>query len=147
MPTLTRWFLKSALLYLVAALLVGLVLAARTVIALPPIAGGFGPVYFHLFMVGWVTQLIFGVVYWLFPKYSHEQPRGREEMGWVTYGLLNAGLLLRVVGEPLNAIQPGQLWGWLLALSALLQWTAGLVFVANTWPRVHGGPRRRQKEA
>lgn len=147
MPTLTRWFLKSALVYLVAALLVGLLLAARAVITLPAIFSGFGPVYFHLFMVGWVTQLIFGVVYWLFPKHSHEQPRGREELGWLTYGLLNTGLLLRVIGEPLNAIQPDQIWGWLLAMSALIQWLAGLVFVVNTWPRVHGGPRRRKKGA
>jgi hypothetical protein len=146
MPILTRWFLKTSLVHLVAALVVGVLLAAGSIGALPAVPAGIGPLYFHLFMVGWVAQLIFGVVYWLFPKYSKEEPRGRVWLGWATYGLLNVGLLLRVVGEPANAARPGEVWGWLLAVSAGLQWLAGLAFVINTWPRVHGGPRRRKKE-
>ena len=142
MPTLTRWYIKSSLAYLVAALLVGAVLASRAFWPLPAFIRGMGPVYFHLFMVGWVTQLIFGVVYWLFPKYSKAQPRGNERLGWTIYGLLNAGLLLRVISEPLNSMQPATIWGWLLVLSAVLQWLADIGFVANTWPRVHGGRRR-----
>jgi hypothetical protein len=58
MPPLTRWFIKAGLVYFVAALLVGMVLAAQAVWNLPRIATTLGPVYFHLFMVGWVTQLI-----------------------------------------------------------------------------------------
>lgn len=147
MPTLTRWYLKTALLYLLAAFVLGLLLAARSLVDLPPILAGFSPVYFHLFMVGWVTELIFGIVFWLFPKFSREQPRGREWLGWSTYALLNAGLLLRAVAEPQNSRAPGEVWGWLLVVSAVFQWTAALLFVVNTWPRVHGGPRRREREA
>ncbi len=136
MPPLARWFVRTALAYLVAALLVGLSLMLRLVIDLPPAVGALQPVYFHLLMVGWVTQLIFGVVFWMFPKFSNERPRGSERLGWATYGLLNAGLLLRVVGEPLVAIQPAGGAGWLLAASAVLQLLAGWAFVANTWTRV-----------
>ena len=143
MPRLTRWFLKTALFNLILALLLGLLLSARTIWTLPAVVGGMGPVYFHLFMVGWVIELIFGVVYWLFPRFSKERPRGYERLGYATYALLNTGLALRVIGEPMNAIQPRAVWGWLLAFSALLQWLAGLGFVINTWPRIHGGPRRR----
>jgi cbb3-type cytochrome oxidase subunit 1 len=147
MPPLTRWFLKTALIYLVVALLAGAVVAARNVWLLPPLVAAFTPVYFHLFMVGWVTQLIFGVVFWMFPKYSKEQPRGSERLGWATYLLLNTGLLLRAAGEPLNALQPGAFWGWLLVISATLQWLAGLCFVANTWGRVQGTAKRRAVRA
>jgi hypothetical protein len=98
-------------------------------------------------MVGWVTELIFGVVFWLFPRYNKEMHRGRPWLGWGVYVSLNLGLLLRVIAEPLNAYQPGEIWGWLLPLSALLQWLAALGFVANTWPRIHGGPRRRTRKA
>ena len=35
MPPLTRWFIKSALVYLVVSLLTGVALAAQSVIALP----------------------------------------------------------------------------------------------------------------
>ena len=136
MPPLTRWFIKTALLYFVAALIIGAVLAARSVFRLSPAIASLGPVYIHLFMVGWITQLIFGVAYWMFPVYTKERPRGSEKLALATYGLLNVGLLLRAMAEPLHALRPGAGWGWLLVLAAALQWLAGLGFVVNIWGRV-----------
>jgi cbb3-type cytochrome oxidase subunit 1 len=136
MPPLTRWFIKASLAYFVAALLVGMALAARAIWSLPAIVAALGPVYFHLFMVGWVTQLIFGVVYWMFPKYSKEKPHGSEALWLATLWSLNLGLLLRVIGEPLHTLRPEAFWGWLLPISAFLQWLAGLGFALNTWGRV-----------
>jgi heme/copper-type cytochrome/quinol oxidase subunit 1 len=101
-----------------------------------PFVGALSPVYFHLFMVGWVTQLIAGVAYWMFPKFTKQQPRGYDSLAWATYWLLNAGLLLRVLSEPMQAIDPQPWWGWTLVLAAVLQWLGGMAFVANTWPRV-----------
>lgn len=136
MPTLTRWFIKSGLVYFVAALLLGVLLTAAAVLPLPASVSAWGPVYFHLFMVGWVAQLIFGVVYWMFPRYSKEKPRGSEGLALATYVALNAGLILRAIAEPLQALQPVRWWGWLVAASAVLQWLAGVTFVLNTWARV-----------
>lgn len=136
MPTLARWYIKTALVYLVAALLLGVVSMSRGLLDLPPFIAAMGPVYTHLLVVGWLTQLIFGVVYWMFPKYSRDNPRRSERLAWFIYGLLNAGLVLRAVGEPLATTQPSPVAGWMLALSALLQMAAGWFFVANTWGRV-----------
>lgn len=94
------------------------------------------PVYLHLFMWGWVTQLIFGVVYWMFPKYSIDKPHGHEGLWQATFWFFNVGLILRVIGEPLHLLRPEALWAWLTALSAVLQWGAGMAFVVNTWGRV-----------
>ncbi len=139
MPPLTRWFLRSSLIFFVLALILGLVTTLLREGGDPQVgavAQAFSPVYFHLFLVGWVTQLIFGVVFWMFPKYSMERPRGFESLGWASFILLNAGLILRAVFEPLQSLQPAAGLGWLLALSAVLQWLGGLAFVANTWGRV-----------
>jgi hypothetical protein len=136
MPPLTRWYIKASLVYLMAALLAGALVAGRGPLGLPASLAALAPVYVHLFMVGWATQLIFGVAYWMFPKYSRESPRGHESLAWATFALLNEGLILRAVGEPLNALQPEQIWGWLLVVSAVSQWLAGLGFVVNLWPRV-----------
>jgi hypothetical protein len=65
-----------------------------------------------------------------------EKPRGNESLAWAIFWLLNAGLILRAVGEPLNTLRPDSGWGWILAISALLQWVAGSGFVINTWQRV-----------
>ena len=122
MPPLTRWYIKLSLVYLVAALAASVWQAAGGPLWLTPI-------YIHLFVVGWITGMIFGVAYWMFPKYSKEQPRGMNGLAVATFTLLHAGLLLRIVAEPLEA-------GGLLILSAVSQWLAGVGFIANTWPRV-----------
>ena len=136
MPRLTRYFIKTALIYLAAAMLLGLLLALRTTIDFPPELLALSPVYFHLFMVGWAAQLIFGMLFWMLPKYSREKPRGHEPLGWAAYILINIGLSLRVIGEPLNATQSELGVGWLLVVSALLQLSGGWAFIAAVWPRV-----------
>lgn len=140
MPQITRLFIKTALAYFVAALLLGIGLAARPWLGDSALLGGLWPVYWHLFMVGWVTQLIVGIAYWMFPKFSRALPRGNDRLAWTTWALLNAGLLLRVAGEPMlsadltpRLLQAARV---LVAASALLQWAGGMAFVANTWPRV-----------
>ena len=136
MPALTRWFIKTALVYFVAALVLGVALAALAAFAVTPTMALLGPAYFHLFMVGWITQLIVGMVYWMFPRYSKEKPRGSETLAVATYVLLNVGLVLRVISEPVHALRPDLGWGWLVVLSAVLQWLAGMAFIFNTWARI-----------
>jgi len=136
MPRLTRYFIKTALLHLVAALIVGVLLLARSAFDLPVEIGTLSPVFFHLLMVGWATQLIFGMLFWMLPKYSKEKPRGQEWLAWAAYILVNIGLIMRAIGEPLVALRPEWGLGWMLALSALLQLLAGWAFITNAWPRV-----------
>jgi hypothetical protein len=64
------------------------------------------PVYFHLHMVGWVTQTIFGVASWMFPRFSPDKPRGSEHLAFVTYASLNAGLISRAIAEPMLVFAP-----------------------------------------
>lgn len=135
MPPLTRWFVKTSFIYLALALIAGLLVEVLSAFKFATL-GGLFPVYIHLFVLGWITQLIFGVVFWMFPKYSAEKPRQSESLGWWTYALLNAGLLLRVITEPVHSTQPNTLSGWLLVISASIQFLAGLAFVVNSWGRV-----------
>ena len=138
MPTLTRWFTRAAFLYLGVSLALGVLAAAQPFFNLPVAIGRLSPVFIHLFMVGWLTQLIFGVMHWMFPKASKEQPRGSENIVWFVFITLNLGLLLRAVAEPLAAAQDNLIWDRALAISASLQWAAALAFVVNTWPRARG---------
>ena len=140
-----RIVIRTALVYLFLAFLVGALVLVNQGLDLNPRIGALQPVFYHLLMVGWATQLICGVALWMFPSFSREQPHGDQRLGWITYGGLNAGLLLRVVAEPLLAWTGAAVWGWALAVSALLQVVAIWAFIAAIWPRVKVRPTYRGK--
>jgi len=129
MPLLTRVFIKTGMLCLALTLTLGVLLALG-------ITNGLFPAYIHLLVFGWLTQLIFGVIYWMFPKYSTEKPRGSEALGWWTYALLNIGLFMRAVAEPIQATRPNSFSAWALVVSAVLQFLSGALFTVNSWQRV-----------
>ena len=97
------------------------------------------PSHGHMLFVGWFLQFALGIAYWLLPrKRSSDQPLGyNERISWLGVGALNAGLVLRMLGEPLERMGRGNLVT-LLALfaSAILQLAAVMVFVLQIWPRM-----------
>lgn len=137
MPPLSRWFIRTSFIYLIATFLTGLLAVIAPSWAALPASGRLIPIYYHLFMLGWVSQLIFGVGNWMFPIYSRAAPRRSERLGWAIYILLNSGLALLLPGELLRGtVEPAG--SWLAALAALLLWLAALAFVVNTWGRIKG---------
>jgi hypothetical protein len=128
---------RAALAYLVGGMAMGswmLLLEARR---------GYGPgapwptLHAHVLLVGFLLLLVFGVAFWMFPKVSGQRP-GRES-GWVAFGLLNAGLLLRVLAQPF-AVEPdaAPAWDVLLGIAAVLPALAAVAFAIAILPRVRG---------
>lgn len=72
MPRLSRWFIKTGLIYFIIGLAMGCVLLAQPVFRWSSGWQVLRPVYLHFLFIGWVTQIIMGVGYWMFPKYSKE---------------------------------------------------------------------------
>jgi hypothetical protein len=136
MPTLSRYFIKAGMIYFVVGLLMAAVILAQPVFDLPASLNLMRPTYLHLLTVGWITQLIVGVAYWMFPKYSKDAPRRNERIGWAVFVLLNVGIILRSIGEPLMAMYPSSGMGWLLVLAGVAQLLGGWGFILNTWSRV-----------
>ena len=138
MSTLVRWYIKSALVALTLAMLAGALVLLNHSLGIDSRLAVLQLVFYHLLMVGWATQLIAGVALWMFPPFSREQPRGDERLGWLAFGALNGGLLLRVMGEPLHTWTGGPLTAGMLVVSALLQAFAIWAIVLLLWPRVRG---------
>ncbi|MGC9041012.1 MAG: hypothetical protein C0183_22370 [Roseiflexus castenholzii] len=135
-----RVYVKTAFVQLLISVLVGALLLINAGLPLHPRIGLLLPVYYHLLMVGWATQLIGGVALWMFPVLSRDRPRGDERLGWIAYGALNGGLVLRAVAEPMHAIEPHIWSAWMLSVSALLQVCAVWFLVIALWPRVRRRP-------
>ena len=136
MPRLTRWHLKSAMVFLVAALFLGVLQAAVRPLGLPVWLLATTPLFVHMLVVGWLTQMIFGVAYWMFPVYTRARPFRSPELGWAVFALLQVGLVLRVAAELAAPALPGRVPAAVFILSAACQLLAGLGFVLNSWGRV-----------
>jgi len=134
MPLLSRTMIKLGMIHLVLAMSIGVLMVAQPILGLPLWLGTLRPVYLHMITIGWLTQLIFGVAYWMFPKHSREKPRGNERLGWAGMVLLNIGAIFRAIGEPLAVFHPNT--GWILVISAVCLLLSGWGFILNTWTRV-----------
>lgn len=134
MPPLSRWFMKASFIPLALALLCELLPVRSRGLwpAIPDAALHLGAV--HLLTVGWLLQLITGVAFWMFPRHPTAPPRGDPRPGWLGFGLLNVGLLTRLVGEPWRLVFGGPTWP--LAVSAVLQFAAVLLLIHLLWPRI-----------
>lgn len=110
---------------------------------------GLMPLFWHMLMVGWITQIIFGVSIWMFPGRTRAEGFMPQRWGWLTYIFLNTGLLLRIIAEPMPAWSDAEIWKVLAVLSALLQLTGGAAYVIEMWPRIQSKKQRlsRRKQS
>lgn len=105
-----------------------------------------GPTHGHMLFVGWFVQFAIGVAYWLFPRRrSPTQPLGyHETIAFAAIGVLNLGLILRVVAEP--AQRSGHDGDWIVIVlggSAVCQVAAFVILVRQMWKRVIPRPARK----
>lgn len=136
MPTLSRWYIKIGMFYFAIGLMMAGLLFVQPVLGWSSKLQVLRPVYLHFLFIGWVSQLIMGVGYWMFPKYSKDKPRGNERLGWAVLVLLNLGLVLRAIGEPVMVLAPHAGVGWMLAIASLCFLLTGWGFIFNTWGRI-----------
>jgi cbb3-type cytochrome oxidase subunit 1 len=129
MPRLSVWMIRAALLALALGTALGAVLLAA-----PGLGGGgllrWRLLHAELVVVGWTVQLALGVAYWILPRFRQGRERGREELGWAAFVLVNLGVLVAGIGGSV-----GDGGGWTLAGRGA-EVLAALAFAAQAWPRV-----------
>ena len=113
MPATSRTFVKASILYLCLGAVLGALIYINRFIPLGPWVGYVRVTHIQVLIVGWLTQLILGVAWWLFPPLKiglrtdaplpvrrGQTQRGSEPLFWATFACLNAGILLRALFEP-----------------------------------------------
>jgi cbb3-type cytochrome oxidase subunit 1 len=129
-PRLSVWLVRSALCYLAIGVFAGAVLLINRGVFLGAWVGRLLPVHIELLLMGWTVQLALGVAFWILPRFRTGSERGREEFAWVSYVLLNAGVL---------AVAGGQAIGLPPAVSLLghtAEALAAAAFSLHAWPRL-----------
>ncbi len=133
MPTLSRWCVRCALVYLVVGMGLGswmLIEQARGV----PVGSSLPVLHVHILLVGFLLLLVIGVAHWMFPRVQGTRP-GRTG-GWIAFGLVNLGLLMRVIAEPEVDAGGGSVWRWALGAAAVLPTLGIAVFAVTLAPRI-----------
>jgi hypothetical protein len=132
MPRVGVVMVRTALVQLAAGTVLGaLVLAGKGAPELAR-AAALRPLHVEMALPGWLLQLVFGVAAWILPR----RPAGARGPGegalWLSWALLNAGVLAAGLGGMGGA--PGAL----APLGRLLELAAAALFAAHAWPRVRG---------
>ncbi|MGB7213083.1 MAG: hypothetical protein WBC97_10720 [Gemmatimonadales bacterium] len=123
MPVLSTWFVRTALLELLAGFLLGALMLATRGHTLALWAAPLLPLHIELLVLGWLANLALGVAYWILPKHASGPERGRRWPVIAAWCSLNAGVLLAGLH-----VAPG--------LGRAAELGAVMLFAAHALPRV-----------
>lgn len=140
MPLVSRTFIKAGMIYFVLSLITGLLLEIDAILL-----SALRPLFWHMLMVGWITQIIMGVSIWMFPGRNREEGFVPQKWNWLTFIFLNMGLVLRLIAEPAVGYSEAPVWPVLLVGSALLQVAGGVTYLIEMWPRIMSKKQQRKK--
>lgn len=156
MPTTSRLFVKASLIYFGVGAVIGALLLVNRWVPLGSPILALRASHVQVLIVGWLTQLILGVAWWLFPPMAlrrrpnrprpirrGQAQRGSEPLFWGTFACLNAGILLQAVFAPLYTWTDVSAFNFLAGISGLFLLLAACTFVANMWGRVRELGQRR----
>lgn len=140
MPTTSRWFIKAGVIYFV----LGITLVFLDEIPLMSSKLSLLPIYLHMLVMGWITQLIIGVSVWMFPRKHRDKKRRESILVWATFWTLNIGLILRFLSEPfIPLLKDSKVIQISIVASALLQWIAVILYTIEIWPRLQNRKKQR----
>lgn len=144
MPRITRWFIKSGIIYLFA----GITLAFFSELSFVQSGTLLLPVYWHMIVIGWITQIIMGVSLWMFPRKRRDRKKTETFSAVASFWSLNAGLILRFFSEPfLPFFTEHPMMILIISVSILLQVCGILFYVAEIWPRVQPKKKRKRRSS
>lgn len=124
MPTISRWFVRAALLQLGAGFSIGAALLWSKGLPLGLPVARVLPLHQEILLVGWTVQLVMGVALWIFPRFGVTSARARwEGTAWLVFGCINTGPWLA-------AFAPTLVFG------RVLEAIAATLFALVIWPRV-----------
>jgi hypothetical protein len=124
------WLIRTALGYLALGTLAGAFLLANRGVSLGTWVVRLLPIHVEFLLMGWTIQLALGVAFWILPRFRTGAERGREELVWISYVLLNAGVLVTALGQAL------QLPSSVPFLGRGAEMLGAAAFSIHAWPRV-----------
>lgn len=125
MDWFVRAFMRASLVWLALGVTLGVAMAAH------PAWRVFRTAHLHMNLTGFVTMMIFGVAYYIIPRFFG-QPLHDRRLAFGQWWLSNLGLGGMVAGFMMQAYGiPG--WTAVLVTGGVLQAAGAYAFVYNIW--------------
>jgi hypothetical protein len=142
-PFESRLFVKTSLVGLALTFLVGAVTLVFEALG-RPLPAIVGVEHAHLGFVGWLVNLVIGIALWFLPlnreAFPETQGRYPRRLPETIFALLNGGLAIRLIAEPLVLRGDSPPAVLLIVISALAQFAAIVSFGYIAWQRVRRPP-------
>lgn len=130
-----RWasyFTQAATFYFVIGCTLG------GYMAISPSGWSYLRIHFHINLLGWVTMMIYGVAYHIFPRFSGQEVRMASYVR-TNFVVANLGLVLMAIAMIYDEESSGtHLSAYTTAFAGVLEGAGGVLFVYNILPAVTG---------
>lgn len=138
MHSLVRRYIKTAIAFLIAGLLIGGWMIVQRELGQRAPSQYEVSAHTHTLFVGFVMMMILGVALWLFPRPDKTDSRYRPSLIEAAYWLLTVGTAARTAGELLRPTFTAGFVRWLVVLCGFAQIAGLLVFFYTMWFRIRG---------
>ena len=135
MFTLARYYVKSAVFFLLLGLLLGGYMSYEINIKERAVPPSIITAHTHLILVGFVMMLIMGVALWLFPR-PREKIFYSPLLSKIIFYLMFAAVLSRAGGEVIGGFIVSGRIAWLTVTASYVEILAIILFFANIWQRI-----------
>ncbi len=135
MFTLARYYVKSAILFLVLGLVLGGYMTYRINISGSGVTQSMIAAHTHLILVGFVMMLIMGIALWLFPR-PREKVFYSPLIAEITFYLMFAAIAVRSAGEILNGFILSRWIAWAIVAGSFGEIAGIVLFFINIWNRI-----------
>ncbi len=129
MPKLSVWMVRAALIHMGVGFLFGAMILWHKGVPLFDWTWKLLNPHIELMIFGWTMQIVMGTAYWILPRFSGPDRYGRTRLGWWSFGLFNAALLMTAGGAWLTL-------EWMLLAGRLAMLAAVVLFIVLIYPRV-----------
>ncbi|MBI5599752.1 MAG: hypothetical protein HY890_08475 [Deltaproteobacteria bacterium] len=134
MSNITVWFIKSAMVYFVLAMFVGISMTVAG--PLYP----YKPIHTHLNLLGWMSMMIYGVSYHILPRFSGE-PLWSDRLATIHLWTANIGLIGMIAGWMAAEFGGGIT---VLHIFSLIEGLSVMFFVTNMFMTVKAAPAMKK---
>lgn len=131
-----RYFIKTAVIFLIAGLLSGIYISAAKNIFHTPFGPDLISAHAHIILVGSVMMMIMGVALWFFPRPEKSDKKYNPSLILITYWLMTISTALRFVFQSAAGFVYLAWVNVIITITSTFQVVAIILFFFSIWGRI-----------